>query len=1059
MVSIAPLAGRPADGGVLAGSPDEQAATTSANPTNLTPTSMTRASGGRYAAFAAGVRTVMPHGAPTTAMESCHDPIVDSGVPTVDERGCPSDDELTGFVEHVLPPERRAHLEAHVDRCAICREAVGHVASTVEDGPKQIGRYRLDRKVGAGGMGVVWQAWDPALEREIAIKLIHPELHDALGRERALREARALARLQHPNVVAVHDVGEHEGDVFIATELIDGESLDRWQKGRMPAELLAAYAQAARGLAAAHALGLVHRDVKPSNILVAKDGRVRIGDFGLATNAAASSLERPPSITPPRALLPRLTNDGERLGTPAYMAPEQQHSTAVDARADQFSLCLALTEALLGKQPGTAPTPDELAASGIEAPWEAIARGLATRPSDRFATLAPLVDALEGKRPRRRAGVTWIAGGLVAAAAIGGVAWFVLQRPAAPAPKPIAQAAGTDPARTVPPPTAVLPLWTWTTPTTGPWRLPTEAMNVAIVDAGHAIALNFDEAMVIDLQTGAITNPVQVISSGRIESVVRVGGKVLAFGEIDSKPAAWTLSINPPSATAVPLPDPVPEEPKDTFASSIAVVSGDGTHLAICGMERWPTVRDATSLAVIRVIKGLDCRHPSFPDAGHVVLGDASNPRLVDLATGEVTKLSDSTPRVFPGPGGKRLVIGDESYKILGKNGAVLRERRQRSHYEDVTWTPDGKHVVGLRLGTLTVRPADDGGIDREIDLPTAVPELDVNDTQIVVVAENVVHVVDLANGTVRHATGNLEMIHQVAPRGGGVVVASDKLRLWREGKLVATTDAVRGFAVGSATAPITVLSFDVAGSWDPSTGERRVLRSLERFSMADVIVQSGDTYAFSDGETLFRGQGETPPAPWVTFGKDLDLEAIDLAHGRLAFKRDDAIHIVDLAKRSVWSVMVPGMDDGECDAGLGVRFAPDGTRFAIDAPGAVILFDAATRTRIGDIDLPKMMQLAWDFLPTGELVFVGQQEIAIWDPKTKRAVGWKPPLKSRPQTVAIDPAGTELAIAYANGSVLWADVAQLRAHATHRDAALKPTTACADRKIKELRFDQAIGK
>src|SRR5262245_35889399 len=119
-------------------------------------------------------------------------------------------------------------------------------------------------------------------------------MHDVQGRDRAMREARALARLQHPNVVAVYDVGEHDGDVFIATELVDGEAMDKWQRGKTPREIITAYAQAARGLAAAHAIGLVHRDVKPSNILVSRDGRVRVGDFGLATNAALSSVVRVP---------------------------------------------------------------------------------------------------------------------------------------------------------------------------------------------------------------------------------------------------------------------------------------------------------------------------------------------------------------------------------------------------------------------------------------------------------------------------------------------------------------------------------------------------------------------------------------------------------------------------------------------------------------------------------------------------------------------------------------------------------------------------------------------
>ena len=310
---------------------------------------------------------------------------------------CPSDTELSAFVEHALSSVVRKRVETHLHGCEACRETIGHVASTQDADPRVIDRYRLDAKVGEGGMGVVWKAWDPALEREIAIKLLHPELHDTSGRQRALREAKALARLQHPNVIAVYDVGEFESEVFIATEFVDGCGMDTWQRGKSAEQIIAAYAQAARGLAAAHALGLVHRDVKPSNLLVANDGRVRVGDFGLATNAAPNSLKRPP----PQRALPTLTERGEQIGTPAYMAPEQRTTTRVDARADQYSLCLALTEALLGNVPPEAPSAQLLARSGVIAPWDAIARGLSVDPSDRFDDIGELAARLEHAPPRR----------------------------------------------------------------------------------------------------------------------------------------------------------------------------------------------------------------------------------------------------------------------------------------------------------------------------------------------------------------------------------------------------------------------------------------------------------------------------------------------------------------------------------------------------------------------------------------------------------------------------------------------------------------------------------
>jgi hypothetical protein len=273
----------------------------------------------------------------------------------------------------------------------------------------------------------------------------------------------------------------------------------------------------------------------------------------------------------------------------------------------------------------------------------------------------------------------------------------------------------------------------------------------------------------------------------------------------------------------------------------------------------------------------------------------------------------------------------------------------------------------------------------------------------------------------------------------------------------VATTDQVRELAVGGPTSPITVLAFDFVGLWDPGTGERRVMRTFEHLGLDSHLAQLGDTYVFNDGHTIYRGKGDGPPTPWFTFRDDLELEAIDLAHERVAFKLDAADYIVDLVAKAVWGVSVPGFDEATCEAGMHVGFAPDGQHFAVDSPGAVTVFDMPSRKRIGDIDLPNMMQLKWDYLPTGEMLFAGPSELAIWDPKTKLAIGWKPPLTERPVEMGIDASGTELALGYANGSLLWADLAQLKLHSTHRDAVLKPATACAATKIKTPTIDQII--
>src|SRR5215468_301171 len=178
-----------------------------------------------------------------------------------------------------------------------------------------VGRFHIESKLGKGGMGVVYAAYDPELDRRVAIKLLHPSRGGALStidREARLqREAQAMARLSHPNVVAIYDVGLDVDRIFIAMELVEGTSLRRWQDQapRTWRELLAIYLQAGRGLAAGHAAGIVHLDFKPDNVLVARTGQVRVTDFGLAVSAElAAAAERPGSIM---------------AGTPCYMAPEQ----------------------------------------------------------------------------------------------------------------------------------------------------------------------------------------------------------------------------------------------------------------------------------------------------------------------------------------------------------------------------------------------------------------------------------------------------------------------------------------------------------------------------------------------------------------------------------------------------------------------------------------------------------------------------------------------------------------------------------------------------------------
>ncbi|MBL8976567.1 MAG: serine/threonine protein kinase, partial [Myxococcales bacterium] len=288
--------------------------------------------------------------------------------------------------------------------------------------PAAIGRFTVLRELGRGGTGVVYAAYDEQLDRKVAVKLLHSETREDLARTRLLREAQAMARLAHPNIVGVHEVGTHGRQIYVAMEFVHGMTLHAWlkRKRRSFPELAAMFRQAGEGRAAAHAAGLVHRDFKPANVMVGDDGRVRVLDFGLArveaTPGSAPGLddlapaeEHSSAVANLRSLDASITVTGVMLGTPAYMAPEQFLGARVDARSDQFAFCVALFEAAYGSRPFPGDTLAELmsqvlagqvrepACTPVTVPRglrPLVLRGLQRDPDQRWPAMRPLLDAL-----------------------------------------------------------------------------------------------------------------------------------------------------------------------------------------------------------------------------------------------------------------------------------------------------------------------------------------------------------------------------------------------------------------------------------------------------------------------------------------------------------------------------------------------------------------------------------------------------------------------------------------------------------------------------------------
>jgi len=300
-------------------------------------------------------------------------------------------------------------------------------------------RYSVLEQVGAGGMGVVHRAYDSKLRREVALKMLKFDRrpHDARAEraeQRILREAQTMAQLSHPNVLPVYDVEPVGELVYIAMEYVDGETLGQWlrRKSHPWREVVELFRQAGQGLHAAHQAGIVHRDFKPANVLLGNNGRVLVTDFGLA-RAGPQDDDRLEASGPATRITLEVTEEGEVVGTPAYMAPEQLRGESVDARADQYAFCVALYEGLYGRRPfpqrelrelqlaKEARQLDSDAAAGVPG-WlfRIVQRGMHPDAAQRFPDMAALLEALGHDPAQALRRWLWVGSGAVlGAAAIG----------------------------------------------------------------------------------------------------------------------------------------------------------------------------------------------------------------------------------------------------------------------------------------------------------------------------------------------------------------------------------------------------------------------------------------------------------------------------------------------------------------------------------------------------------------------------------------------------------------------------------------------------------------
>ena len=317
----------------------------------------------------------------------------------------------------------------------------------------RIEQYVIEEVLGSGGMGVVYAATDTQLGRQVAIKVLRSDSpRDITLASRLLREAQSMAKLSHPNVVTVYEIGTSEREIYIVMEFVRGSTLKRWLTStRSPLEILKTFIEAGRGLQAAHRAHIIHRDFKPDNVLIDQEGRVRVTDFGLARSteekeASTDATPTPQRTTPSRTH--RITRTGELMGTPAYMAPEQHRRLEIDERCDQFSFAVALFESLTTYHPfAVGNNVTELLnrtvrGELVEPPRDSrklprslravLVRAMSAAPEDRYPSMTELLADLERERDRgaetaRKRRVIAAGAAMLVAGAVGGTL-FVMSR-------------------------------------------------------------------------------------------------------------------------------------------------------------------------------------------------------------------------------------------------------------------------------------------------------------------------------------------------------------------------------------------------------------------------------------------------------------------------------------------------------------------------------------------------------------------------------------------------------------------------------------------------------
>jgi serine/threonine protein kinase len=741
----------------------------------------------------------------------------------------------------------------------------------------KLGRYEVQGTIGRGSGGVVMVGFDPTVKRKVALKVLHASTSQ---RERLVREAQAMAKVADPHVVTLYELGDDGDQLFLAMEYVDGTDLASWLRAKRPwQDIVRAFVSAGRGLAAAHAEGIIHRDFKPANVLIGKDGRVRVGDFGLAGE------------------------DGG--GTPAYMAPEQIDHTA-DARSDQFAFAAALWEALHGELPFAGETPVALAlaarAGTIREPRRSpvpvaidtvLRRGLAAKPVDRFVSMPELIAALERAAARRQRWPWLVVAGLsVVAATLGAILWLRRSEPdlgtlrdarVAKDPASVLRALGQVPRAVLASPEARrLAL---AAAVAGPTRVIVEGgpiTGMAIADDHRRVATATHAAVAVYDLDGR-DEPVRLGAPAGIATIGFEGDHLIGRTTdgvveipLDGRPFRYVLRC--------------PEDAEEFRLSGSVRDYSDDLKYGVCSTTRGLELASARTGRKVRIPLVFD---DGFTHDTNRFLGlDGGKLTVFDQDTGRPLASHDVLPNTQIAAAGELVVVGS------GKDVRVWNYVTDREVAIElpaalasmiVTSPPDPEIVVMAESGETTIwRP--DGEMLRHLELGPGIASADVPSrsasNRLVLLKESELAVLDL--GADREARLAVRARHFAMSRDGAVLAVANGVSatVWFPDLRRPRTEVVEreGLLSQAVSRDGTLLVYpDVGHVWlaDSTSGTRAAIPKLGPATLV-VFATDDKAIAVADREqrvwTWQRGDAEPRLLATLSFPV-VKLGAVDATH------------------------------------------------------------------------------------------------------------------------------------------------------------------------------------